>query len=98
MEIPIEIPVETTKPKRRAVPPRFAAMTKAKETPAPKTEEPPKVESKPADGAEREEAVTSRTSPISSHSLPSRSGQFQPMFPGRGGGKSAFGMVPIYPS
>ena len=54
MDIPIEIPIETTKPKRRAVPLRFAAMTKAKETPTPKTEEPPKVESKAADGAECE--------------------------------------------
>ena len=52
MDIPIEIPIETTKPKRRAVPLRFAAMTKAKETPTPKTEEPLKVESKAADGAE----------------------------------------------
>ena len=67
MDIPIEIPVETAKPKRRAVPPRFAAMTKAKETPAPKMEESPKVESKPAGGAERKEAEPRPFRRIRSH-------------------------------
>lgn len=52
MDIPIEIPIGDHQAEASAVPLRFAAMTKAKETPTPKTEEPPKVESKAADGAE----------------------------------------------
>ena len=53
MEIPIEISVDEEKPKRRGVPPRFAAMLKEKEaaaTPIFVVEEQPKAESASTDG------------------------------------------------
>ena len=53
MDIPIEIPVDEEKPRRRGVPPRFEAMLKKKEAAATSTvvvEEQPTVESTPTDG------------------------------------------------
>ena len=91
MDIPIEIPVDEEKPRRRGVPPRFEAMLKKKEAAATSTvivEEQPKIESTPTDGRNKLRSMNNRFNPNSTSSDKSDSRQSKSMFIRRGRGES----------
>lgn len=83
MDIPIEIPVDEEKPRRRGVPPRFEAMLKKKEAAAASpgiVEEQPKVENTPTDGRTELKIMNNRYNDCSTSSSESDSRKPKSMF------------------